>query len=152
MAAIMSAGGSILQGQAQGKAYDFNASVERQQGNVALDQSYVQARQTQDQIARRSGQAKSAFGAAGVVGTTGSALHVLNDIASEGEMARQLQLYQGRVTAFGHEQQSDADIAQGSAAKTAGWISGITSLVNSGSTQAGNAGLISPTMSAALAF
>lgn len=152
MASILSAGGSVLQGQAQGKAYEFNAAVERQQAGASLDQSYVKARETEDQIARRQGQAKSAFGAAGVVSTTGSALHVLNDIASEGEMARQLQLYQGRVNATSRQQQADVDRAQASAAKAAGWISGASTLLSSASQQGGNSGMFDAKTAAMIAF
>lgn len=148
MAAVLSAGGSVLQGDAQGRAYDFNASVQRSQAEQALDQSYVRARQTQDQISRKMGQAKGALAAGGVDTSTGSSLHVLNDIASEGEMARQLQLYQGKVTAHSAYQQSDADIAAGSAARTAGYIQGASTLISMSAQSAGDAGWISKNQAA----
>lgn len=143
MATLVSAGGSFIQGQAQGSAYDYNASVQRQQAGQALDQSYVRARQTQDQVSRKTGQAKAALAAGGVDVNTGSSLHVLNDIASEGEMARQMQLYQGRVAATSDYEQSDSDIAAGSAAKTAGWLTGASTLLSASAQQAGDSGALS---------
>lgn len=151
MAAVLSAGGSILQGQAQGQAYDFNASVLRQHASQALDQSYVRARQTENQVARRTGEAKAALAGAGVGVNTGSSLHVLSDLASQGEMARQLQLYQGKVTATSDYQQSDSDIAAGSAARTAGWITGASTLLSMSAQQGADAGWLSKGQAAMMA-
>lgn len=134
-----SAFGQIASGNAQAQAYDYNARVERQQAGVALDQATVRARQVEDKVARTAGEAKAQYGAAGVVPTTGSALMVLNDIATQGEMSRQLELYQGRLTASGHLQQADVDRAQGSVARTAGYIGAASTLLGSIAQGAGKA-------------
>lgn len=120
--AAMSSAGSAGQGNASAAAYKFDSSVQRQQESQALDQSYVQAREIEDQNARRSGAAAAAYGSSGVVANTGTPLHVMNDIVTEGEMSRQLALYQGKVNAFGHRQAYDVDIANAHAARRAMWI------------------------------
>lgn len=130
-ASAVTAAGQLSAGDAQAKGYSYNASIERQQAGENLDQSYLKAAQIERQNARNTGAQRAAYGASGVT-PQGTPLAVMLDTATQGELNRRLALYQGRVDALGHMQQSDADIMSGRAARLASYYSAAGTLLTGG--------------------
>lgn len=128
---VVTAAGQRSAGDAQAKGYNFNASVERMQAGENLDQSYARAAQTERDNVQQTGAQRAAYGASGVQ-VQGTPLAVMLDTATRGELKRQMQLYQGRIDALGHMQQSDADIASGKAAKLASYYGAAGTLLTGG--------------------
>ena len=139
MSAIVGAAGQIFSGEAQAKADNYNASVERQQADVGLTQSYIRGAQIDQQNARARGQQQAAYGASGVTGE-GTPLAVMLDQATRGEMNRRLSLYQGQVDATGRYQQSDADAAAAKAARWGSYFNAGATLLTSAEKAASSGG------------
>lgn len=134
-AAAVSAVGSIQQGNAQAKAYKYNAQIEEQNAVQARDAASAQAGQVDRDNKRKIAEAMAAYGASGVDVNQGSPLDVLSDLATEGELSKRIVLYQGELTARGDQQQAGLDRMNASSAQTAGYI-------NAGATVLGAAGKV----------
>lgn len=117
----LSAYGQLAAGGARANVYRANARVAEGEAQTALDQSYYRAGLVAQKTRKTVGAAKASYGASGVVANTGSALHVLNDIAVQGELARQMELYQGRVAATGYNNQARFSRYYADAAENAAW-------------------------------
>lgn len=139
MSFILSAFGSAYAGEAQANADQANADQQILQGLQQRNITITKAQQQGTANLRQAGAIRAAYGASGVVPTGGSALDVMSDQATHGELARQTQLWQGVVEQQSSDQQAASYRAQGKAARTAGYISAIGSIV-SGATQMYTAG------------
>ena len=130
--AILSAGGSISGGQAQQNAYNLNAQLEEQQGEIARGQSFTSAEQIGQKVQQTLGAQRAAYGAAGIDIGTGSPLEVMADSARRGELARMATLFQGKATQEQAQSQAAIDRYSGKAAKKAGLIHAGTTLLTAG--------------------
>lgn len=137
-AAGVSAVGSIMQGNAQARADNYNAEVEKQNADSARAAAAAQAQQTERDNARKMGQITAAYGASGIDPNQGSPLDVMADMADEGELSKRLVLYQGEVDARAAGQRATLDTMQGKSAQTAGYISAGSTLLSAGARVAGN--------------
>ncbi|HLG87055.1 MAG TPA: hypothetical protein VKZ79_07650 [Alphaproteobacteria bacterium] len=136
IAAIAAAGvaavGSIASGVAQSNAAKYNAEVEQQRAQEAEQQAEAQAAIDKQNTARKMGQAEAAYGASGVDPNSGSPLNVMSDLATQGELTRQLTLYQGKIGAIADLQQGALDKLQGQNALTSGIVGAGSTLLTAG--------------------
>jgi len=113
---------SIKQGQAASAAANFNAAIAQQDAAQARSDALAQSIQIQRDNVLRIGSIRAAAGAGGGTGA-GSVLDVAADVAAQGELERQWALYQGESRARGYKNTATLDLAQGKAAKQAGYVS-----------------------------
>lgn len=125
---VLSAGGQVAAGNAQKAAYDANAQQEqiqgKQQRNIAIEQGQQKGRDA----LLRAGAITAAYGAAGVDPNSGSPLEVMSDQATQGELAKQLTLWQGQAQQQSADTQASIDTMQGKAAQQAGYTSALGTL------------------------
>lgn len=125
----VSASGSIMAGNSAKKAGDYNAQVMARRAQSELDAAQAEAMQIQQDAQRKMGDATAAFGASGVVTSSGTPLEVMADMAAQGELSKQLRLYQGKLAARADVEQGQLDIMQGKAAQSASQIQAAGSLL-----------------------
>ena len=135
--AVVSSIGQLASGGGQAAAYQYNSMVDKQQAAQAIQQSFIKAAEQERAATAAGGTAQAGLAAGGVSPTSGSSLYVMNDIAAQGEMAKQLELYQGRVQATGYQRQSDVEHAQATAARTASYIAAAGTLLSGAGGAAG---------------
>jgi hypothetical protein len=129
--AAMAAYGAIQQGKAQQAAATFNAITAMQDETMAKGEALLQAQQTHRETVLRLGKARAAQGASG--GTAeGSFLDVVGDIAKQGELERQYQLWKGEAKARGYRNTAELDLAQGESAREASYIGAGSELLGGG--------------------
>ena len=121
-AAAMAAVGAIQQGKAQQAAATFNAITSMQDETMARSEALLQAQQTQRETVLRLGTIRANQGASG--GTAeGSVLDVIGDVAKQGELERQYQIYRGEERARGYKNTAELDFSQGANAREASLVS-----------------------------
>lgn len=120
-AGALSAFGQFAAGQAQASAYSQDARNQSQQSSIAQQQATFKAGQIQDATTRRVGAQAAAYGGAGIQ-RTGTPLQVMADTAQRGAMAREAEIYQGKVESLSHLEQSDIDLQNAKAARLGGAI------------------------------
>jgi len=129
-----SALGSLSAGNAQAAAATYNAKAEQIQAQEAQSQANAQAQLQAQTTKRQLGSVAANYGASGVDPTQGTPLAVMYDQASQGELARQLDLYRGQVSATNSMNQAALDAAQApiyqAAALTKGGGTLLTGMVN----------------------
>src|SRR5579883_2162187 len=113
-------------------AAKYNAEVEQQRAQEAEQQAEAQAAIDKQNTARKMGQAEAAYGASGVDPNSGSPLNVMSDLATQGELTRQLTLYQGKIGAIADLQQGALDKLQGQNALTSGIVGAGSTLLTAG--------------------
>lgn len=96
---LSSAGAQMAQGRAAAQWGAWNKAIFDQQAEQRIAEANARAGIIEREGARKMGQTKAAFGAAGVV-LEGTPLDVLADQASEIELQKQLAIYQGRTEAL----------------------------------------------------
>lgn len=117
-------------------AANDQSNMAQYQAAVAEDNAKVKAQQDAVATEQRLGQAQAAYGAAGIDPTTGSPLLVKSDIARQGELQRQLDIWQGKVGA-------DASRQAAGAATTAGYFGAGNSILGGAMKYAQNGGFSS---------
>lgn len=129
LTAGLSALGSEYSGEQQQAIENSNAKIELQNAT----QSQLVARANAAQVERNTrstvSNARANFGAAGIDVGSGSPLAVMHDIATKGELSRQLTLYQGQQQARAFAGQSAIDTAKGNADADAGYFAAGTTLL-----------------------
>lgn len=142
----LGAAGALAGGQAEARSASFNAKlarrqalVQRQNAQLARAQAAASAKQAARRSRLRMGAIRAAAGAAGGAGT-GSVLDILGDVAEQGELERQQEIFKGELAARSETigaQQSLAESARlkaaGSQAKTAGALRASTALLGGAS-------------------
>lgn len=88
--------GAIQQGKQNEAAANYNAEVEQNYATAQEQQAQIQAQQDARQTALLKGTIIANAGASGGTGE-GSALDVLGDTVSQGELQQQLDLENGRI-------------------------------------------------------
>jgi hypothetical protein len=119
--------GDIAQGVGSAAAYSANARWARQQAGVERQISYLKGAAAERQGAQVIGAEQAGFGHAGVAPN----LWVLSDTAHRSAMAREMELYQGRLAAVKQEQQADIYHAEATSASLGGYIGAVSTLVGS---------------------
>jgi len=111
--------GAIRQGKAAAAADAYNAAMARQNAAFSRQNADLQAAQDQRTTAMRLGAIRASQGASG--GTqAGSALDVIGDVARQGEIQKQIDIYQGEQQAAGYEGTATLDTMRASSDLAAG--------------------------------
>jgi hypothetical protein len=134
--AAVAAYSAYQQGQTAKKAAKYNAAVQRQNAEATLTQSRANAAQIQRQNVLRLGLIRANIGASGGTGE-GSAMDVIGDVAAQGELERQNELYRGELASRGHTNTATLDEYQGTAAGRAGALGAGQELLRGGAGAAG---------------
>lgn len=125
----VSAAGSIAGGMAQAAVADYNAKVAKINAQAALREGFYNAGTTRDQYQEVAGAQRAALANAGVVIDAGSAAVLATENQRREEVAASLDIWRGRTQAVAYNNQANQFKAEGSAAKTAGFIGAASSLV-----------------------
>ncbi len=126
--AAASAAGAMASARNQSAMDSYNARVQTADATNAMSAADATASQQSAMTQRQQGQIAASYGAAGV-NTSGTPLAVMSDQAAQGELARQLTLYKGRMQGSLDTQQSAISKAQGGAAMTTGALGATGSLL-----------------------
>lgn len=125
----VSAAGSIASGMAQASVANYNAQVAKMNANAAVQEGFYNSGTARDQYQEVAGAQRAALGKAGVVIDSGTAALLQVENQRREEVAAGLDIWRGRTQATAYNNQAAQFKAEGSAAKTAGFIGGLTSIV-----------------------
>jgi hypothetical protein len=129
--AVMSAISSIQQGKAAKSAGDYNAQINEQNSQLALEQSQRDAAQVGRANYLRRGALIAAGGASGTK-QEGSVLDILADVGAQGELEKQNVLYGGQLASRGYLNTASLDRAQGKNARTSSYYKAGSELLTGG--------------------
>lgn len=128
----LAAYGAIQQGKAQQAAATFNAITSMQDATMARSEALLQAQQTHRETVLRLGTIRANQGASG--GTAeGSVLDVIGDVARQGELEKQYQVWRGEARARGYVNTAELDFSSGENSRNASYISAGSELLSGGS-------------------
>lgn len=122
----MSFFGNIIQGQGQKLAADYNATIARQNAEIATQQGVAASEAQQRDAARKIGAATAAYGASGVSTDSASATDVLAESARNAMLDNLTLKYNYTLRSQGLRNQAALSEAEGEYASTA-------SILNAGS-------------------
>lgn len=118
--------GAIQSGNAQAAAAEYNAKVQEQQAQVAMDQASAQAaieaRKTRQLVA--AAEAGAMESGLTLTGTTNA---VVNQARDEGNMNVLLAMYDGSLKATGYRNNAALDRANAQSSRVAGYFGAATS-------------------------
>ena len=100
---VMSAIGSLQQGQAAKQASEYNATIATQNAAIARQNAADKAHQADRETYLRLGSIRANQGAAGGAAGEGSVLDVIGDVAAQSELEHQQIVYQGELQARGYQ-------------------------------------------------
>jgi hypothetical protein len=128
--------GNIVQGQAQQKGHDYNATMLRQ--NAAIEEQQGGAREEAQRRKAREvlGSQAAAFAQAGT-GVGGSAADIMKQSATNAELDALMIRYESGLKATGLKNEAQAETYAGKVAKQAGKYGAIGSILGGGSTYLG---------------
>ena len=129
---VISAVGSIQQGNAAKAAADYNAAVARNNAIAARQTAAANAKRQERLARKRQGTIRANVGASGTELLGGSAMDVLEDSAMEEELERLSILHGGEVQARGFEADARLEKARGAAAQRSGYMSAGSTLLMGG--------------------
>ena len=130
--AAFSSMGSIMQGQEQGGIAKYNAAAATQDATAQELAAKSNAAMTEQDNARRTGEARAAMSASGIDANKGSPLSVMHDLTSQGELSKQLTVYQGQNAARTDLGKAALDRAEATDDETAGWIQAGSTVLTAG--------------------
>lgn len=102
------------------RASDFNAYVNNQNADLAIQQAAEEERKQRVYSSQVIGQSRANYGAAGVSSASGSALDVLQSSAANAELDALKIRNAGQIKAWGYKQGARLDAMKSSAASDAG--------------------------------
>lgn len=106
---IMGVGGSIMQGQQQAQAAEYNAAVARQKAQAAKQAGELEASRIREAGEKLTGSQRAMYAKSGVT-FSGSPMEVMIDSATENEMDALITEYNYSVQAS--QAESEAEIAK----------------------------------------
>jgi len=121
--------GAIEQGKAATSAAAFNSAIQTQNAQLAREQARMEAAQTERTNFLRLGAIKASAGASGSTGE-GSVLDVISDVARQGELQRQNDIFRGEAAARGFTNTGTLDVIQGRSASNAAQLRAGSELVS----------------------
>lgn len=128
---LVSAIGSIQQGQAATSAARSNAQIAASNAQIARATAAQDAEAKDRENRQRLGAIAASFGASGVT-AAGTPLDVLGDSARQAELDRQTILYKGEIRALGFSNTAALDTAQAGNAQRAGFFKAGSALLSGG--------------------
>jgi hypothetical protein len=127
--AFTSAFAKTSQGRGDKEAYDFKATVNRQQADRERQVSQIESRNFKRDNDALAARRRAEFGATGVQQSTGSPLLATEDFLTEMELQEQIIRFGGNVRAERLEQQGNLNAVAGRAAQRRGYASAGSSLL-----------------------
>lgn len=118
---VMSAIGSLQQGQAAKAAADYNAAISTQNAAIARQSAADKARQADRETYLRLGSIRANQGASGGAAGEGSVLDVLGDVAAQSELERQHIIYSGELQARGFTNDATLETFSGEAKQSSSY-------------------------------
>lgn len=119
----VAATGTLMQGQSQAMASEYNADVAQQNAAIAAQQGQAAVAAQQRTAARTIGSMKAAYGASGVQVDSGSPLDVLADSASMAELDKLTTQYNYALRGMGYSQQANLANMNAESATTSSLLS-----------------------------
>lgn len=119
--AVISAIGSIQQGQAAKNAAEYNAEVVKNNAQIARQQGDAQVEQIRRQSVLGLGDMRASFAASGV-SMEGSPLDIVADSAYQYELDKQNARWNSEVRATGYDNEGRLSRARGDAAMTGAYF------------------------------
>ena len=113
--------GALRQGSAESDTAKYNAQVAMRNAEISRQQAKAEAAQIERTNRLRIGTIIANVGGSGIT-MEGSALEVLGDVVSQGELDRQQALYRGEIRAIGYEDTSYLERQRSKDARTAGYF------------------------------
>lgn len=138
---VVSAGGAVYSGQMQKQAADYNAQVSNVNALMAENKAKADEQAHRAMVAKILSSQKALYGKSGL-SMEGSPLLVMEDTAIQGELDALTIRYGGDVAAAQARSQANIQRMQGSAARTASYITAGSTLL-SGASQAAGYGMMS---------
>lgn len=117
---MVSAMGSIQQGNAANQAANYNAQMAERQATLQQQIAAADAEEIARQNRLAQGHLRATAGASGLIVGDGSSLDVQLDNAETGELNRLKRLWQGDVAAYNARNQAQLDYYAGAQAQRAG--------------------------------
>lgn len=121
----MSVAGSLIKGESQAQAYNYNAGIAAQNAQIAREQGEAAVQAQQRNAARRIGTMIANYGASGVQVDSGSPLDVLADSAAMATLDSLTIRYNYALKAAGFENQAALDRAAAKSSRTSGYFNAI---------------------------
>lgn len=128
----MSAISAIQQGKAAKAAANFNAHIQRQNAEIAREQTKAQVAQHDREQVLRMGAVRASQGKSGGAANEGSVLDILADTAAQGEIQRQDIIYRGALAERGHNNTAALDVFSGKNAERQGYLQAGSELLSGG--------------------
>ena len=125
--------GQYQQGKAQQQAYEYNAKVNEQNAKIAQDKAAYEADKQAQRMRRLNATQRPAYAASGV-NLSGTALDLMEDSTTQGEMDRLAILYGGDVQAIQSRNEAELNRFQGKQAASAGTSAAFGTLLGGAST------------------
>jgi hypothetical protein len=139
VATAVTAYGQYQAGKAQEAAYEYNAKVQEQNAKVAQDKAAYEADKQAQRVRRLNATQRAAYAASGI-NLSGSALDLMEDSTTQGEMDRLAILYGGNVEAANARNEATLARFQGKSAAAAGQSAAFGTLLG-GASSVGMAGM-----------
>lgn len=135
IAAGVSAGGSIIQGQNAKATADVNAELQRREGRQEEDAAIAQAAKIRKAGAAAASRANASLAASGVAIGEGTAVRINEDIYQESESDAYSTLLTGSRRKQSAYNQAGMTESEGRNARTAGYINAGATLLSAGAQQ-----------------
>lgn len=132
-AAGVSTVGSLIKGESQAAANDYNASIARQNALIAQQQGAAAVQAQQRDAARTIGRAIANYGASGVQVDQGSPMDVLAESVRNAELDKLNIQYNYALKAQGYTQQAQLDTMGAKTSRTSGYLNATANVVRGAS-------------------
>jgi len=129
---VLSAGSKIYGGMQQKRAMDASAGMLDQEAGQSVASGIMAAQNERRKASYVASNARARIAAGGLATTGTSAISTVGQIRGQGEYNALTSLYEGQDRAIGLNYQAAGMRNEGSAAETAGWMSGISSVLTGG--------------------
>lgn len=129
---VLSAYGSIVQGEQTGDLLDNQANLQRRNATQAILAAKFNANRSQIMASKALGRMSSEYSAAGVSLNSGSVMSVMAESAANAELDRQNIIHQGDLRADNYMNQAALDELSAKHARTAGYFNAFSSIIAGG--------------------
>lgn len=121
---------AVKSGESQKEAMDYNAEMDRQKAQDALQRGAIDAAAKQDRARKIASTQAEGAAMSGVSLDTGTPLALLTETAGLGELDKLRSINNAQRVAWGMNAQADLDKYQGEGAQTAGYLNGAGTFLN----------------------
>jgi len=128
----VSAYGKVYGGMKQKQADDYSASLLSQEAGQSTASGIQGAIMDRRRATYVASSARAKIAGSGLATTGTSAIRTVGDIMSQGEYNARTSLYQGSDRALEIQTRAQTMQNEGSAAQSAGWMSGLSSVLTGG--------------------